>query len=68
MMIQNLTHRGYLTLRKRYFCYEIRKSLEDNLALNAALAEMVGEIEARWEGDVFFETNRQFFPSNEAIL
>ena len=41
-MIQNLSHRGYFTLRKRYFCYEIQKSLKDNLALNAALTEMVG--------------------------
>ena len=67
-MIQNLSHRGYFTLRKRYFCYEIQKSLKDNLVLNAALTEMVGEIEARWESDIFFETNRQSFPSNEAIL
>jgi hypothetical protein len=53
-MIRNLSHRDYLTLRKRHFCYKIRKCFEDNLALNAALAEMVGEIETRWENDIFF--------------
>ena len=67
-MIQNLSHQGYFTLRKCYFCYEIQKSLKDNVALNAALTKMVGEIEARWESDIFFKTNRQSFPSNEAIL
>jgi hypothetical protein len=36
--------------------------------LNAALAEMVGEVEAGWENDVFFETNRKIFPLNKAIL
>jgi hypothetical protein len=67
-MIRTLYYRGYLTLRKRHFCYEIRESLEDNLALNAALAEMVGEIETRWEDDIFFETNRQVSPLNKAVL
>jgi len=57
-IIRALFHWGYLTLGKCHFCYEIRKCLEDNLALNAALAEVVGEIETGGENDIFFETNR----------
>jgi hypothetical protein len=67
-MIQTLFHRYYLTLRKRHFCYEIRKCLKDNLALNTALAEMVGEIETGWENDIFFKPNRQVSPLNKTIL
>jgi len=29
----------------------------NNLVLNAALAEVIGEVEARWENDIFFETD-----------
>jgi hypothetical protein len=66
--IRTLSYRGYLTLRKCHFCYEIRKRLKDNLALNTALAEMVGEIETGGENDIFFEANRQLSPLNKAIL
>ena len=30
--------------------------------------DLIGEIEARWLNDIFFETNGQVFPLNEAIL
>jgi hypothetical protein len=36
--------------------------------LNAALAEMVREVEAGREDDIFFETNRKIPPLNKAIL
>jgi hypothetical protein len=52
----------------RHFRYKIWKSLEDCLALNAALTEMAGEIETRWENDILFEANRQVFPLNKTIL
>jgi hypothetical protein len=66
--IRTLSPRGYLTLRKCHFSHEIRKRLKDNLALNTALAEMVGEIETGGESDIFFEANRQISPLNKAIL
>ncbi len=67
-MVRTGSHRGFFSLRKRHFCYEIRKRLKDSLTLNAALAEMVGEIETGWEYDIFFESNREVSPLNKAIL
>jgi hypothetical protein len=36
--------------------------------LNAALTEMIGEVEAGWENDIFFETHRKISPLYKAIL
>jgi hypothetical protein len=67
-MIRSGPHRSFVILRKCHFCYEIRKCLEDSLALHAALAQMVGEIETGWENNIFFESNGQVSPLNKAIL
>jgi hypothetical protein len=68
MMVRTGPHRGFIILRKCHFRYEIRKCLEDSLTLHAALAEVIGEIETRWENDIFFESNGQVSPLNKAIL
>jgi hypothetical protein len=67
-MVRTGLHRSIVILRKCHFCDEIRKCLEDSLTLHAALAQMVGEIETRWENDIFFEPNGQVSPLNKAIF
>jgi len=52
----------------RHLRYEIRKRLEYNLALDATLAEVIGEVKARRKDDVFLKTDSEVFPLNEAVL
>jgi hypothetical protein len=49
-------------------CHEVGKGLQNDLTLNAALAEMIGEVETGRENYVFLETNGKVSPLNEAIL
>src|SRR6266702_7000744 len=68
IFIRSLRHRSHRTPRMRHLRYEIRKRLEYNLALDATLAEVIGEVKARWKDDVFLKTDSEVFPLNEAVL